>query len=129
MHAFSRTFLLSALIALPACGSQTAAPAPRVTPSAPPGDVTITRCGVASDLRTGEAEGTIVNHGTEPADYIVRVEFLDASGKAVDEGQNSTEDLAPGRRVRFTASGVRAAPSGVRCRVADVGRFPRSATD
>ncbi|MEU4077227.1 hypothetical protein [Streptomyces venezuelae] len=71
--------------------------------SDPRGDVKITTCAVDPDTKRHSAELLITNRSSEASNYIVRVEFVDASNRRLSEGCATTDGLAPGRQSRVTA--------------------------
>lgn len=87
-------------------------------------DVKLSACEIDSLTRWPSVVVTITNGTAEPMSYIVSVEFVDRSGTRVAEGVASTSALAPGRTSKQKAQGVGEVPTGTKCRVSDVSRFP-----
>lgn len=99
-------------------------PAPtQATTSGPRGDVRITACEVDSTTRWPSAELVITNRSSKASDYVVHVEFVDASGRRLSEAVASSSNVAPGQQSRVTAQSLNQVATEVSCRVTDVTRF------
>lgn len=93
-------------------------------PAGAEGDVTITACEVNSSTTWPAADVEIVNHSSSEANYIVSVEFLDASGTRLGEGMAATNNLAPGAKARAKAQALSDTSGKVTCKVSKVTRYP-----
>jgi hypothetical protein len=87
------------------------------------GDVKITGCAVDSLTTWASAELTITNRTAKKADYIVNVEFVDASGKRLGEALAAVNGLAPGQEANETAQGLDTITGRMSCKVTDVTRY------
>ncbi|GJF32870.1 hypothetical protein KNE206_55700 [Kitasatospora sp. NE20-6] len=86
-------------------------------------DAEITKCEVDGTLHWPSAEVTITNHSSKSSNYIVQVEFLDASGTRVGEGMAATNGLAPGQKSVQKAQGASDIKGKMSCKVIDVTRY------
>ncbi|WP_175410215.1 FxLYD domain-containing protein [Streptomyces sp. TRM64462] len=89
----------------------------------PEGDVQITSCAVDSLTNLARAELLITNRSSKPSNYIVQIEFVDASGRRLDEGYAATNNVAPGQQSSVAAQGLTQIDGPITCRIADVTRF------
>ncbi|MFE0642572.1 FxLYD domain-containing protein [Streptomyces sp. NPDC058877] len=87
------------------------------------GDVQITACEVDPATKWPSAELLITNRSSKPSNYVVQVEFVDASGKRVEEALASSNSVAPGQRSEVTAQGLKQMTTTIRCRITDVTRY------
>ncbi|MFI6862274.1 hypothetical protein ACIBKZ_20630 [Streptomyces sp. NPDC050421] len=87
-------------------------------------DVTITACTVDSLTTWAHADVEILNHGSDTATYIIRMEFVDPSGTRLADGLAVTSNLAPGQKAKEKAQGVGETKGKVSCRVTEVMRQP-----
>ncbi|MET9952477.1 FxLYD domain-containing protein [Streptomyces sp. NPDC006339] len=87
------------------------------------GDVRITACEVDSTTKWPSATLLITNRSSKPSNYIVQVEFVDASDKRLDEAVATSNVVAPGQRSEVTAQGLSQATTKITCRVTDVTRY------
>lgn len=86
-------------------------------------DVEITSCVVDAVLHWPSAELKITNHSSKASNYMVQVEFLDATGTRIAEGLAATNGLAPGQASVQKAQGASEAKGKVSCKVIDVTRY------
>jgi uncharacterized protein (UPF0333 family) len=118
----------STAAAVPA-GSAPAAGGDAAKPAAPAGDgdkaqdAAITKCEVDKTLGWPSAEVTITNHSSKSSNYMVQVEFLDASGTRISEGIAATNGLAPGQKSIQKAQGTAEGKGKLSCKVIDVTRY------
>ncbi|MFD0260888.1 FxLYD domain-containing protein [Kitasatospora indigofera] len=112
--------------AAPAPAGEAAAPAPAPA-AAGDGDklkdVEITGCVVDAVLHWPSAEVKITNHSSKASNYMVQIEFLDATGTRIAEGLAATNGLAPGQASVQKAQGASEAKGKVSCKVIDVTRY------
>jgi hypothetical protein len=92
-------------------------------PSGPEGDVKITKCEVDSTTTWASAEVLITNRSSKASNYIVSVEFVDHTGKRLDEAFTATNNLAPGQTAESTAQGLHTISAKIKCKVVDVTRY------
>ncbi|MET9377480.1 FxLYD domain-containing protein [Streptomyces sp. NPDC002992] len=86
------------------------------------GDVRITACEVDPRTTWPSAELLVTNRSSKSSDYLVHVEFVDASGKRLSEAYTSTNDVAPEQRSKVTAQSLDQVTAKVTCRIVDVTR-------
>lgn len=98
------------------------APSPRREESGPRGNVKITACAVDSSTRWPHADLLVTHRSGKTSDYIVHVEFVDASGKRLDKSYAVTNKVAPGQRSAVTAQALSEMSGGITCRITDVTR-------
>ncbi|MEU3689888.1 FxLYD domain-containing protein [Streptomyces narbonensis] len=91
--------------------------------SGPRGDVKITACEVDSATKWPSAELLVTNRSSKASNYIVQVEFVDASHRRLSEAYATTNGLAPGQESRLTAQGLDQITAEITCRITDVSRF------
>jgi len=89
----------------------------------PEGDVKISACAVDSATRWASAELLITNRSSKSSNYIVQVEFVDASGRRLDEATAATNNVAPGQQSKVTAQGLTQITAKITCRITDVTRY------
>ncbi|MER7516679.1 FxLYD domain-containing protein [Streptomyces sp. NPDC126499] len=89
----------------------------------PEGDVRITACAVDSATKWADAELLITNRSSKTSNYLVQVEFVDASGRRLDEATAATSNLAPGQQSKVTAQGLAQITAKITCRITDVTRY------
>ncbi|NYI08264.1 FxLYD domain-containing protein [Allostreptomyces psammosilenae] len=89
----------------------------------PTEDVTVDACEVDPDLSWPVATLTVTNNSSETSNYMIDVEFVDASGTRVDEGFAATNDLAAGQTAQVEAQGLTEVPQDVECKVLRVERY------
>lgn len=87
------------------------------------GDVRITACAVDSATKWPSAELLITNRSSKASNYIVNVEFVDASNKRLGKALASSNGLAPGQKSEVTAQGLTQVTTEITCRVTDVTRY------
>jgi hypothetical protein len=80
--------------------------APASSPGWAARDVTVI-CGDA-DAPSGPltASVTIVNHGSDTANYLVAVNFADGSGTSIGGGSAQTDSVSPGGTATLTVTGI-----------------------
>ncbi|MFF8609616.1 FxLYD domain-containing protein [Streptomyces sp. NPDC015346] len=93
------------------------------TDSGPRGDVRITACEVDSATNWPSAELTITNRSSKASNYVVQVEFVDASNTRLSEATAATNNVAPGQQSEVTAQGLDQITSKITCRITDVTRY------
>ncbi|MFJ3203763.1 FxLYD domain-containing protein [Streptomyces sp. NPDC086989] len=110
----------------PAAAGVGAAPSP-VAKAAPPGgaegDVQIKTCEVDPSLGWAKAGLTITNRSSKTSNYMVQVEFVDASGTRLGDALAATNNLAPGQSAQNTAQGLDQIKSKITCKVTKVTRY------
>lgn len=106
----------------PTAGEMTASPQPQGE-SGPRGDVKITACEVDPVTKWADAKLLITNRSSKAGNYIVQVEFVDASGRRLSEATAVTSNVAPGQQSEVTAQGLEQITTKVTCRITDVARF------
>lgn len=114
--------------AAPASHATSAAPAqPAQTTKAPAGkptdDVQLSECQADDTLHWPSAKVTITNHTAKSSNYLVQVEFLDASGTRVGQGLAATNNLAAGQSAVLKAQGAGEVTGQITCKVSDVTRY------
>ncbi|MFF3639468.1 hypothetical protein [Streptomyces sp. NPDC002250] len=89
----------------------------------PEDDVAVKSC--AADSVTGfpQADLAVQNHSSKPSNYLVQIEFTDASGVRSSEGTAALNNLAAGQKANEKAVGLTKAPSGLKCRITKVTRY------
>ncbi|MEU7028278.1 FxLYD domain-containing protein [Streptomyces sp. NPDC046275] len=122
--------LVIAVVALDGDGDDERVPAPTNPPGRSQqeergarGDVRITACTVDPVTKWPSAELAITNRSSKPSNYVVQVEFVDASGKRLSEAYASTNGLRPGQEAAVTAQSLDQVSVKVTCRVTDVTRY------
>ncbi|MGW6564806.1 FxLYD domain-containing protein [Streptomyces sp. NPDC054975] len=106
----------------PTAGEMTASGQPEEG-DGPRGDVRIRACEVDPVTKWAGAELLITNRSSKASNYIVQVEFVDASGRRLSEAVAATNNLAPGQQSEVTAQGLDQITTKVTCRITDVTRF------
>ncbi|MFJ5070265.1 FxLYD domain-containing protein [Kitasatospora sp. NPDC088556] len=86
-------------------------------------DVEITKCSINDLLKMPEAEVKITNHSSKSSNYIVQIEFTDASGTRVAESAAATNNLAPNQSAVQKAPGSAQVNGKVSCKVTNVTRY------
>ncbi|MEU1494312.1 FxLYD domain-containing protein [Streptomyces sp. NPDC005776] len=117
----------STVSSAPSVSAKSSAPAKEKTAPASKGadaDVKITSCEVNASTTWPAAGVEIVNYSSSEANYIVSVEFLDASGTRLGEGMAATNNLAPGQRALEKAQGLSKTDGKITCKVSKVTRYP-----
>ncbi|WP_327169532.1 FxLYD domain-containing protein [Streptomyces subrutilus] len=99
--------------------SEPAAPAPKGAEA----DVKITSCEVDSATNWAKANLTITNGSSKKSNYLINVEFVNASGTRVGEAIAATNNLAPGQAAQQTAQGLDQIKDKVTCKVTSVTRY------
>ncbi|MFF6772048.1 FxLYD domain-containing protein [Streptomyces sp. NPDC012637] len=87
------------------------------------GDVKVTVCKVDPVTRWPSAELLITNRSSKASNYVVHVEFVDASDKRLSEAYASTNGLRPGQQAAVTAQSLDQVSVTVTCRITDVTRY------
>ncbi|MEU4205608.1 FxLYD domain-containing protein [Streptomyces sp. NPDC026294] len=86
-------------------------------------DVKVTGCSVDGATGWPSAKLLITNHTERTFNYMVQVEFVDASGTRIGTGAAAENNLASGQKARTTAQGFVKASGAIKCRVSDVQRY------
>ncbi|MGW4823985.1 hypothetical protein ACWEP4_34835 [Streptomyces sp. NPDC004227] len=89
----------------------------------PEDDVKITKCSTDDLAGYPQAELIVENHSSKKSNYIVQVEFTDASGVRSSECTAALNNLAAGQKANEKALGLSKAPSGLKCKVTKVTRY------
>lgn len=92
-------------------------------PDGPKGDVRITACKVDATTSWPSAELLITNRSSKTSNYMVSVEFVDASGKRLADAFTATNNLAPGQQAEETAQGLATIKAKIKCQVTEVTRY------
>ncbi|MFF7183560.1 hypothetical protein [Streptomyces sp. NPDC008121] len=87
------------------------------------GDVQITACQVDFLTKWPSATLLITNRSSKASDYVVEIEFVDASNKRLAEAGAGSNGLAPGQRLTVTAHGLTQVLTKITCRVIEVTRY------
>jgi hypothetical protein len=87
----------------------------------PQADVEITSC--STGVIGPEAALRITNHSSGRSNYMISVNFLDASGTKVAEGTAISNNIEPGQAAVEQAAGFTQTKGAVTCKVIDVNRF------
>lgn len=110
----------------PAANGAKPPPAPAAKPAAPSGaegDVHIKTCEVDAGMGWAKANLTITNRSPKTSNYMIQVEFVDASGTRLGEAIAATNNLAPGQSAQETAQGLDQIKNKVTCKVTKVTRY------
>ncbi|MEU7596416.1 FxLYD domain-containing protein [Streptomyces sp. NPDC039022] len=86
-------------------------------------DVKVTGCSVDGGTGWPAAKLLITNHTERTFNYMVQVEFVDASGTRIGTGAAAENNLASGQKARATAQGFVKASGKITCKVTDVQRY------
>ncbi|MDV5145905.1 FxLYD domain-containing protein [Streptomyces sp. SBC-4] len=86
------------------------------------GDVRITACAVDPATKWPSAELLITNRSSKASNYIVEVEFVDASNKRLGEALATSSGVAPEQRSEVRAQGLTQVSAKITCRITDVTR-------
>ncbi|MFE3004227.1 MULTISPECIES: FxLYD domain-containing protein [unclassified Streptomyces] len=97
--------------------------APAKEPSGPEGDVKITGCEVNGTTGWPKADVLITNRSSKKSNYIVSVEFVNASGKRLGEAFAASNNVAAGQEVEAEAQSLDQVEGKVECRVTKVTRY------
>lgn len=89
----------------------------------PQADVAVQKCEIESIFRYPKATLKITNNTSKRSDYIISVNFLDASGTKIAEGGALSSNIDPGQSAIETAGGLTEMKGAVTCKVTDVNRF------
>lgn len=87
----------------------------------PQADVAITSC--STGAVGPEAALRITNHSSGRSNYMIGVNFLDASGTKVAEGTAISNNVEPGQAAVEKAVGFSETKGAITCTVTDVNRF------
>ncbi|WP_137989178.1 FxLYD domain-containing protein [Streptomyces vilmorinianum] len=102
---------------------ETSAPGLPQEESGARGDVKITACEVDPVTKWPSAELLITNRSSKASNYIVNVEFVDASNKRLSEAVAASNGVAPGQQSKVTAQGLDQITARITCRITDVTRY------
>jgi hypothetical protein len=91
----------------------------------PDKDVRLTSCVLSRKLHAGVVHGVINNTTGRTAGYVVQIDIADSGGNHVDTALHAETEVAPGGKVKFTASGVQTYSGKITCHVASVQRTTR----
>lgn len=92
-------------------------------PDGPEGDVKITGCEVNDMTEWPKADVLITNRSAKTSNYIVSVEFVDASGKRLADALAASNNVAAGQKVETEAQSLDKVTGKVECRVTKVTRY------
>lgn len=87
----------------------------------PQADVAVTSC--STGVIGPEASLRITNHSSGRSDYMISVNFLDASGTKVAEGTAFSNNIEAGQSAVEKAVGFTESKGALTCTVTDVNRF------
>ncbi|MFF6904543.1 FxLYD domain-containing protein [Streptomyces sp. NPDC012389] len=110
-------------------GSEPSAAAPKeeapeaAAPKGAEGDVKITGCEVNSTTGWPKADVLITNRSSKTSNYIVSVEFVDASGKRLADAMAASNNVAAGQEVEEDAQSLDKVSGKVSCKVTKVTRY------
>ncbi|WP_324792431.1 FxLYD domain-containing protein [Streptomyces cyaneofuscatus] len=91
--------------------------------SGPRGDVKVTACEVDPSTNWAHANLLITNRSSKASNYVVQVEFVDASGTRLGEASAAANNVAPEQKVDTKAQGLDQITTKVTCRITDVTRY------
>ncbi|MBT2428208.1 ATP-binding cassette domain-containing protein [Streptomyces sp. ISL-112] len=91
--------------------------------SGPRGDVKVTACEVDPSTSWAQADLLITNRSSKASNYVVQVEFVDASGTRLGEASAAASNVAPEQKVNTKAQGLDQITTKVTCRITDVTRY------
>lgn len=89
----------------------------------PQDDAALDKCGTAEYLDYPQATVRMTNHSTKRSNYMVSVNFLDASGTVVASGTALASNVEPGQSAIDTAGGVSGKGAPAKCVITNVDRF------
>ncbi|MBT2510316.1 hypothetical protein J7I98_31570 [Streptomyces sp. ISL-98] len=89
----------------------------------PKGDVRITGCVVEPTTTWPAADLTITNRSSKTSNYIISVEFVDASGTRLGEGTAAANNVAPGQKVKEKAQSLDDTSGKINCKVLKATRY------
>lgn len=89
----------------------------------PQADVSITSCDLDQYLSYPQATLHITNHSTKTSDYMIEVNFLDASGTKIADGTAISNNIEAGQSAIEKATGLSSMKGAITCKVTDVNRF------
>ncbi|MYX16870.1 hypothetical protein GTY67_26335 [Streptomyces sp. SID8374] len=110
-------------------GSEPSAAAPKeeapeaAAPKGAEGDVKITGCEVSDATGWPKADVLITNRSSKMSNYIVSVEFVDASGKRLADAMAASNNVAAGQEVEEDAQSLDKVTGKVSCKVTKVTRY------
>ncbi|MFI0990801.1 hypothetical protein [Streptomyces exfoliatus] len=87
------------------------------------GDVEITACVVDPATKWPSADLLITNRSSKASNYIVNVEFVDASNKRLSEALAASNGVAPDQQSSVKAQGTDQIATKITCRITDVTRY------
>ncbi|MFD5938294.1 FxLYD domain-containing protein [Streptomyces griseus] len=110
--------------ASPSAGAKEKAPeAEAAAPKGAEGDVKITGCEVMDGTGWPKADVLITNRSSKTSNYIVSVEFVDASGKRLADAMAASNNVAAGQEVEEDAQSLDKVEGKVSCKVTKVTRY------
>lgn len=90
----------------------------------PQADVALDKCGTTQFGAFPEATLRVTNHSSERSDYMININFLDASGTKIGDGFAMTDNIDPGQSAVTSAAGLGADPKATKtCQIVEVDRF------
>ncbi|MFY0511821.1 FxLYD domain-containing protein [Streptomyces anulatus] len=92
-------------------------------PAGAEGDVKITACEVNGSTGWPKADVLITNRSSKKSNYIVSVEFVDASGKRLGDAMAASNNVAPKQEVEVDAQSLDKVTGRVTCKVTEVTRY------
>ncbi|WP_327333699.1 FxLYD domain-containing protein [Streptomyces anulatus] len=92
-------------------------------PKGAEGDVKITGCEVMDGTGWPKADVLITNRSSKKSNYIVSVEFVDASGKRLGDAMAASNNVAPEQEVEVDAQSLDKVEGKVTCKVTKVTRY------
>lgn len=92
-------------------------------PAGAEGDVKITGCEVSDATGWPKADVLITNRSSKTSNYIVSVEFVDASGKRLGDAMAASNNVAPQQEVEEDAQSLDKVEGKVSCKVTKVTRY------
>ncbi|MEV6081766.1 hypothetical protein AB0L80_42870 [Streptomyces sp. NPDC052069] len=106
-----------------AAGKAEEKPVEAEKPAGPEGDVKVTGCEVNDSTGWPKADILITNHSAKKSNYIISVEFVDASGKRLADAVAASNNVAPKQEVEEDAQSLDKVEGKVTCRVTKVTRY------
>jgi hypothetical protein len=82
--------------------------------------VTVTRCSLDTTLNFPTASGTLVNTSSSRKSFTVSIRFLNAAGTQISDGTDFINDVAPGLKANWTATGT-SGGRPAKCEVSSLG--------
>ncbi|MET9296709.1 FxLYD domain-containing protein [Streptomyces sp. NPDC003077] len=89
----------------------------------PKADVRVDSCGTDDFTGWPAAQLSITNRSDRESNYIITIEFVDASGTRLGSALAAENNVRPGQRAQTTAQGLKKVSAKASCRVASVTRY------